>query len=89
MSTEFVVGIVREAMEIALLLSAPVLSVGLVLGLLTSILQAVTQLQEMSLTFIPKLLGVAAVLLLLSPWMLRILVTYTATLIENIPQYIR
>ena len=89
MSTEFMVGIVREAMEIALLLSAPVLSVGLVLGLLTSILQAVTQLQEMSLTFIPKLLGVAAVLLLLSPWMLRILVTYTATLIENIPQYIR
>ena len=89
MSTEFMVGIVREAMEIALLLSAPVLSVGLVLGLLTSILQAVTQLQEMSLTFIPKLLGVAAVLLLLSPWMLHILVTYTATLIENIPQYIR
>lgn len=89
MSTEFVVGLTREAMEMILLLSAPVLGVGLVLGLLVSIFQAVTQLQEMTLTFIPKLLGVAIVLVILSPWMMEILVTYTATLFENIPQYIR
>ncbi|MBI3328367.1 MAG: flagellar biosynthesis protein FliQ [Nitrospinae bacterium] len=89
MSTDFVVGITREAMEMTLLLSAPVLGVGLVLGLLVSIFQAVTQLQEMTLTFIPKLLGVAFVLVILSPWMMEILVTYTTTLFENIPQYIR
>lgn len=89
MNTEFVVGITREAMEMVLLLSAPVLGVGLVLGLLVSIIQAVTQLQEMTLTFIPKLVGVAIALVLLAPWMIEALVTYTATLIENIPQYIR
>ena len=89
MSPELVVGVAKEAMEMTLLLSAPVLGVGLVLGLLVSIFQAVTQLQEMTLTFIPKLLGVAIVLVVLSPWMMEILVTYTATLFENIPQYIR
>lgn len=89
MSTEFVVGITKQAMEMVLLLSAPVLGVGLVLGLVVSIFQAATQLQEMTLTFIPKLLGVGIVLVVLSPWMLEILVTYTTTLYENIPQYIR
>jgi flagellar biosynthetic protein FliQ len=88
-TTEFVVGLTKQAMEMTLLLVAPILGVGLIIGLLVSIVQAMTQLQEMTLTFIPKFLGVALVLVILSPWMLEMLVTYTATLIENIPLYIR
>jgi flagellar biosynthesis protein FliQ len=56
---------------------------------MVSIFQAVTQLQEMTLTFIPKFLGVSLVLVILSPWMLELLVSSTTTLIENIPLYIR
>jgi flagellar biosynthetic protein FliQ len=89
MTAEFVVGITKQAMEMTLLLTAPILVVGLVLGLLVSIFQTITQLQEMTLSFIPKLLGVGLVLIILSPWMLEMMVNYTATLIENIPLYIR
>jgi flagellar biosynthetic protein FliQ len=89
MTTELVVGITKQAMEMTLLLVAPILGTGLLIGLLVSIVQAMTQLQEMTLTFIPKLLGVGIVLVILSPWMLEMLVTYTTTLFENIPLYIR
>jgi flagellar biosynthesis protein FliQ len=89
MTTDFVVGITKQAMEMTLLLAAPVLGVGLVLGLLVSIFQTMTQLQETTLSFIPKLVGVGLVLIILSPWMLEMMINYTATLIENIPLYIR
>jgi flagellar biosynthetic protein FliQ len=89
MTADFVVGITKEALQMTVMLAAPVLGVGLVLGLLVSIFQAVTQLQEMTLTFIPKFLGVSLVLVILAPWMLELLVSYTTTLIENIPLYIR
>lgn len=89
MTTELVVGITKQAMEMTLLLVAPILGTGLLIGLLVSLVQAMTQLQEMTLTFIPKLLGVGIVLVVLSPWMLEMLVTYTTTLFENIPLYIR
>jgi flagellar biosynthesis protein FliQ len=89
MTADFVVGITKEALQMTVMLAAPVLGVGLMLGLLVSIFQAVTQLQEMTLTFIPKFLGVSLVLVILAPWMLELLVSYTTTLIENIPLYIR
>jgi flagellar biosynthetic protein FliQ len=89
MTTDFIMGITKQAMEMTLLLAAPVLGVGLVLGLLVSIIQAMTQLQETTLSFIPKLLGVGLGLNILSPWMLEMLVNYTTTIIENIPLYIR
>jgi flagellar biosynthesis protein FliQ len=89
MTTEFIVGITKEALQMTVMLAAPVLGVGLVLGLLVSLFQAVTQLQEMTLTFIPKFLGVSLALVILAPWMLEMLVSYTTTLIENIPLYIR
>jgi flagellar biosynthetic protein FliQ len=89
MTADFIVGITKEALQMTVMLAAPVLGVGLVLDLLMSISQAVTQLQEMTLTFIPKFLGVSLVLVILSPWMLELLVSYTTTLIENIPLYIR
>jgi flagellar biosynthesis protein FliQ len=89
MTTEFIVGITKEALQMTIMLAAPVLGVGLVLGLLVSLFQAVTQLQEMTLTFIPKFLGVSLALVILTPWMLELLVSYTTTLIENTPLYIR
>jgi flagellar biosynthesis protein FliQ len=89
MTTEFIVGITKEALQMTVMLAAPVLGVGLVLGLLVSLFQAVTQLQEMTLTFIPKFLGGSLALVILTPWMLELLVSYTTTLIENIPLYIR
>jgi flagellar biosynthetic protein FliQ len=88
MTTEFIVGITKEALQMTVMLAAPVLGIGLVLGLLVSLFQAVTQLQEMTLTFIPKFLGVSLALVILAPWILELLVSYTTTLIETIPLYI-
>jgi flagellar biosynthetic protein FliQ len=71
----------------AVVVTAPLLLTTLVVGLVVSVLQVVTQVQEMSLTFIPKLVTTVAVLLVLGPWMLRRLVGYSAALINAIPQH--
>jgi flagellar biosynthetic protein FliQ len=86
---EFVIGFGRQAIEITLLLSLPLLGLGLVVGLAVSIFQATTQIQEMTLTFIPKILAILAALIIFSPWMLEKLITYTRTIIVNIPTYVR
>ena len=65
------------------------LGLGLIVGLMISIFQAVTQIQEMTLTFIPKIVAVMTALIVFSPWMLEKIVTYTRTLIINMPNYIR
>ena len=88
MTTEFVTGIMLEAIKLTLLLAAPVLIFGLVAGLLVSIFQAVTQINEMTLTFIPKILAIAIAIIIFFPWMLRILTTFTQNLLVNIPMYI-
>ena len=88
MSTEFVTGIMLEAIKLTLLLAGPVLIFGLVAGLLVSIFQAVTQINEMTLTFIPKILAIAIAIIIFFPWMLRILTTFTQNLLVNIPMYI-
>ena len=72
-------------MEVGLLVAAPMLLAALVTGLVISVLQAATQINEMTLSFIPKLLAMAAVLALTGPWMIRQLVEYTRGLIESIP----
>ncbi len=72
----------------ALLISAPLLAVTLVVGLLVSVLQVVTQIQEASLTFIPKIVAAVVVLVVFGPWMLKRLVGWSANLIANIPQYL-
>jgi flagellar biosynthetic protein FliQ len=72
----------------AALISAPLLGLTLLVGLLVSIFQAVTQVQEMSLTFVPKLLVAAVTLVLFGPWMLRKLLLFASTLIGNIPAYL-
>jgi flagellar biosynthetic protein FliQ len=89
MTPDTVLAVAREATLTALLVSAPVLGVILVTGLLVSVVQAVTQVQEMTLTFIPKVLAVAVVLALLGHWMLGRLVGFTVTLLQNLPAYAR
>ena len=85
MSPETVMTIGQRALEMTLMLAAPMLLVGLTIGILIGIFQAATQINEMTLSFIPKLLGIAATLVLAGPWMLKQLVGYTRLLIESIP----
>ncbi|HEV8444839.1 MAG TPA: flagellar biosynthesis protein FliQ [Steroidobacteraceae bacterium] len=85
MSPEEVVTVGRHALEMTLMLAAPLLLTALAVGLIVGIFQAATQINEMTLSFIPKLLAMAAVLALTGPWMLRTLVEYTRGLIESIP----
>ncbi|HLE17181.1 MAG TPA: flagellar biosynthesis protein FliQ [Syntrophales bacterium] len=89
MTTDFVMGLMVEAIKVALLVSAPVLLVGLVVGIAISLFQAVTQIQEMTLVFVPKIVAVMVVLVATLPWMINIMVTYTHNLISNIPMYIK
>ena len=88
MNQDTVVSLATQAMTLALKVAGPMLLVGLVIGLVVSIFQAVTQIQEQSLTFIPKVVGVAVLIVLLGPWMLDQLVSYAQNLYTSIPQLI-
>ena len=85
MSPQLVTELARQAMQTTLLLAAPLLAVALVIGLVVSVFQAMTQIQEQTLAFVPKLFAVAAAVLLALPWMLRVLVQYTIELFHRIP----
>ena len=85
MTPESVLTIARQAIEVTLLVSAPPLVAALLTGLLVSIFQAATQINEMSLSFIPKLIAIFAVLVLLGPWMLGTLLDYVQNLFGGIP----
>jgi len=89
MSPEFVTGFIFEALKVTILLAAPVLLSGLIAGLAVSIFQAATQINEMTLVFIPKMLAVGIALVVFLPWMLNIIVTFAHDLFINIPNYIR
>jgi len=88
MSPEVVMSIGSRALEITLLLAAPLLLVALLTGLVVGAFQAATQINEMTLSFIPKLLAVALTLVIAGPWMLKVLVGYTRELLESIPSLI-
>jgi len=88
-TTEFVSTMGMEAIKTVMLLSAPVFVAGMVVGLAVSIFQALTQIQEMTLTFVPKIIAVFIALLFFMPWMMRLMLDYTGGLITNIPMYIR
>jgi flagellar biosynthetic protein FliQ len=88
MTPETVMTIAQRALEMTVLLAAPLLLVALAIGLLVGIFQAATQIHEMTLSFIPKLIGMAAALVIAGPWMLKQLVSYTRLLIESIPSLI-
>ena len=79
----------QNAITMALLLSAPLLLVGMAVGILISIFQAVTQIQEMTLTFVPKIFAVMVTLVFFSSWMLTKIINYTESLISNLPTMIR
>lgn len=88
MTQDSVVSICVQAMEMALKLGLPLLLVGLVLGLVVSVFQAVTQIQEQTLTFIPKIIGLAVMLVVAGPWMLGQIVSYTQELYGQIPDLV-
>jgi len=88
MTPETVMTIGQRALELTMMLAAPLLLVALAIGLLVGIFQAATQINEMTLSFIPKLAGMAVALMIAGPWMLRELITYTRTLIESIPSLV-
>ncbi|MDF0606437.1 flagellar biosynthesis protein FliQ [Neisseriaceae bacterium TC5R-5] len=85
MSPELIISIVQNALYILIIVAAPVLLVSLLVGLMVSVLQAATQINEMTLTFIPKLLAMFLVLVLAGPWMLNTLLEYTTRLFQSIP----
>ncbi|WP_321494516.1 flagellar biosynthesis protein FliQ [uncultured Desulfobacter sp.] len=89
MTPEFVVEFAKQAITLTILLSMPMLGLGLIAGLTISVFQAVTQIQEMTLTFVPKILAVFLGLLFAAPWMMEKLISFTTNIIINIPMYIR
>ncbi|MEO5351606.1 MAG: flagellar biosynthesis protein FliQ [Magnetococcus sp. XQGC-1] len=89
MPVEVVLGLVTDALKIALLISAPMLLTALVVGIVISLFQSVTQIQEMTLTFIPKILATFLALVVTLPWMIRTLMDYFGQLFAAIPGMLR
>jgi flagellar biosynthetic protein FliQ len=89
MSPDLVIGIARQAIQVTLLVALPILGIGLVVGVLVSMVQAATQIQEMTLTFVPKIISIFVGLLLLLPWIMSHLMTFTLEIFNNIPNYVR
>ena len=89
MTPEFLTGFFFEAIKTAISLAAPMLLAGLLVGLIVSIFQSVTSINEMTMTFIPKMLAVACALLFFLPWMVQKMVNFTQNLFTNIVFYIR
>jgi flagellar biosynthetic protein FliQ len=88
MDQDTVVNLSQQAMTLVMKVGGPLLLTGLVIGLVVSIFQTITQIQEQSLTFIPKIAGVAVVIVVAGPWMLNQLLSYTEELYRNIPTLI-
>jgi flagellar biosynthetic protein FliQ len=85
MTPESVMTMGRQAMEVTLMVSAPLLLVALIIGLVVSIFQAATQINEMTLSFIPKLVGIFVALVIAGPWMLTIMLDYMRQMFSSIP----
>ncbi|PIV87808.1 MAG: flagellar biosynthetic protein FliQ [Hydrogenophilales bacterium CG17_big_fil_post_rev_8_21_14_2_50_63_12] len=85
MNPDTVIAIVRQALEVAMLVAGPLLLASLLMGLLVSIFQAATQINEMTLSFIPKLLVMFVVLVVMGPWAVQLLVDYVTRLFGSIP----
>ena len=89
MTEEFVISLAKNTLLTALLVSGPILLLGLIAGLAVGIFQAVTQIHEMTLTFVPKILVVALAIFLFAPWMLRMLITFTLQVFGHIPSVVQ
>ena len=88
MSGDLVVQLGQEALFIVMIVAAPMLGLGLMVGLMVSVFQATTSIQEQTLAFIPKIIAVFVAILIFGPWMLRIMVEYVTNIFVNLPQYI-
>lgn len=89
MTEEFVMRMGQEALKTTAMVSAPMLGSALVVGLLVSVFQAITQINEATLTFVPKMIIIAVVVIIAGPWMLDVITTYTTTLFESIAIFVR
>ena len=89
MTPEFVIGFARQSIELSLMLALPMLGVGLAVGVFVSVIQAATQIQEMTLSFIPKIVSIFLALLISFPWLMDQMVSITRDVFINIPNYVR
>lgn len=84
-----VLDLAQRALMVAVMVSAPILGIGLIVGLIVSIFQAATQIQEMTLTFVPKILAIIAAVVIFGPWMLTSLVNFTTKLLTSMPDMVK
>jgi flagellar biosynthesis protein FliQ len=89
MTEDFIIGFARQALETMLLVSLPVLLVSLMVGIIISLFQSVTQMQEMTITFVPKIIITFISLLLFGPWMIGKLTDFTREILQNLPYWAR
>lgn len=89
MTEAYVLTLAQKTIQVALILAGPILLLSLLIGSLISLVQAATQINETTLTFIPKLIGIIAIILLLGAWMLQQLLTFTASLFNSLPTLVR
>lgn len=89
MSEDVVLSLGRDAIWTTVLLASPLLISALVVGLIVSIIQAVTQINESTLTFIPKMLAIVVVMIIMAPWMTQMITSYTTELFTSLPNYVR
>jgi flagellar biosynthetic protein FliQ len=89
MTEDFIIGFARQALETTLLVSLPVLLVSLIVGVIISLFQSVTQMQEMTLTFVPKIIAAFVSLVLFGPWMVGKLTDFTREILQNLAYWAR
>lgn len=89
MTEELVMRLGQEALKTTAMVATPMLGAALVIGLVVSIFQAITQINEATLTFVPKMIIIGIILMLVGPWMIDVLSTYTIGLYENLPLFVR
>lgn len=89
MSDELVISLGNEALKTAIFLAAPILAVAMIVGIVVSLLQAVTQINEATLTFIPKIIAIAIVIIVGGPWMIEMITHYTTELFLRFPELVR
>jgi len=89
MTETFVATIGHDALLLALLIAAPMLGISLIIGLIVSLFQAMTQINEQTLTFVPKIIGIGLILLLAGPWMLQQMMRFTVQIMELLPNMVR
>lgn len=89
MGEELIITLGQETMKTTAILAAPLLGAALIVGLIVSVLQAITQINEATLTFIPKIIVIGIVILIAAPWMIDVMTRFTTGLYENLPTYVR